>query len=468
MARNIDDMIVPEKRRSIRDIPIPEGRKRVERYSTAPSDHAPIHQNPPHTFEDITPPPQTPPTPISQAREVFNKPFQPIAPKKKRSKGLWIAAGVSVVIMIFAILSLFGGATLAYVPKSSPVSFGTASTSTETFRAFKSGNAEENLLYSVVKFSKDKSLSVPVTGEAEVSRKASGTIVVYNNFSSEPQRLIENTRFESPDGLIYRIQDAITIPGRQTVSGAVQPGSIEVMVYADAGGEEYNIGLVDFTVPGLANTPRATSVYARSKTPMTGGFVGMEKSMSEEDRVRARISLETALREELALETREQVPEEFVLFPELSSVTFEELPQTVSEVPDNVNLNLRAHFSGIIFKAVDFATFLSRDKINLSPNESVMFQDIESLNVSFGDISSPDLLLVEEIDFSVSGQGTAVWLTDETQLMSDILGRSKDEIPDILSNYPTIVSASTTISPFWKMSYPDDAKSVTIKKLPVQ
>jgi len=358
---------------------------------------------------------------------------------------------------------------LAYVPKSVVVSFGTTGTSTaESFRALKSGNSEENLLYSVVKFSKDKSLSVPVTGEAEVSRKASGTIVVYNNFSTESQRLIENTRFESPNGLIYRIKDAIVIPGQRTVSGVIQPGSIEVMVYADEGGERYNIGLVDFTVPGLANTSRSASIYARSKTPMTGGFVGMEKSMSEEERVRTRISLEASLREELAVETGAQVPEDFVLFPELSSVTFEELPQTESDVPGNINVNLRGHFSGIIFKAVDFSTYLSRDKINLSPSESVLFEDLESLDVSFGEISSPDLLLVEEIDFTVSGDATAVWQTDESQLMSDILGRKKSDIPEILSSYPTIVSAEATISPFWKTSYPSDAKDVTIKKLPVQ
>jgi hypothetical protein len=197
--------------------------------------------------------------------------------------------------------------------------------------------------------------------------------------------------------------------------------------------------------------------------------VGLEKSMSEEERVRARISLENALREELAVETSEQVPAEFVLFPELSSITFEELPQTESDTPGNVNMNLRGHFSGIIFKAVDFSTYLSRDKINLSPSETVLFENIiESLSVSFGEISSPDLLLVEEIDFNVSGQTTAVWQTDESQLMSDILGKHKNDIPEILKNYPTIVSASTTISPFWKTSYPSNAKSVTIKKLPVQ
>ena len=52
------------------------------------------------------------------------------------------------------------------------------------------------------------------SGEPKAKLKSSGKIIVYNNFSSEPQRLIIRTRFESPEGLVYRIPESIVVPGK--------------------------------------------------------------------------------------------------------------------------------------------------------------------------------------------------------------------------------------------------------------
>ena len=89
-------------------------------------------------------------------------------------------------------------------------------------------------------------------------------------------------------------------------------------------------GLSDFTLPGRAGTPRFSTIYARSKTGMSGGFVGVEKTVSESDEAQAKSQLEAALRSELISDSIAQVPEDFVLIPALSTVTFEILPQTAS------------------------------------------------------------------------------------------------------------------------------------------
>jgi len=93
---------------------------------------------------------------------------------------------------------------------------------------------------------------VQSTSEDTVKEKASGQITVFNDFNENTQRLIKNTRFETSEGLIYRIQNSVVVPG-QTVdsSGKTVPGSIVVTVYSDQPGEKYNIGLTDFTIPGF-------------------------------------------------------------------------------------------------------------------------------------------------------------------------------------------------------------------------
>ncbi len=441
MPKNIEDMIVPEKRRSIRDIPIPEGRK-----NNSSGKHG-----------------------VSPAGE-FNFTASPnnsgIFQEEKRSskvsrKRVWMATGASILVLIFAVLSIFNGATLAYIPKSVAVSF-----NNDIYTAEKTG--EGKLLYSVVKLSKDKGLSVPASGEEEISRKASGTIVVYNDASSEPQRLIATTRFETSSGLVYRIPNAITIPGKKTISGTTRPGSIETIVYADEAGDKYNIGLTDFTVPGLAGTDRFSTIYARSKSGMSGGFVGVEKTVSDQDQARARTELETALKNELILEAKAQVPEDFILFPTLSSVTFEDLPQTDSTNKNSVITNVRGNLYGIMFKKSDLSTHLALNKTTLATGELVDITTLGSLDLSFAGIVPSDLLLSNKISFSVTGEAVIVWRTDEVALKTDLMGKHKREISSILNNYPTVASATATIRPFWKNSFPNDGARISMKKLPAK
>ena len=441
MPKNIEDIIVPERKRSIRDIPIPEGRRNNGRYA------APVS-------------PKEYSTPVVAPDNLdihsTDRRFRRIS-----RKGMWLAAGGAILVLIFAVLSLFNGATLTYVPKSATLSF-----NNDIYTAMKAGEGE--LLYSVVKLSKDKGLEVSASGEKEVSRKASGMIVIYNNASTETQRLVENTRFETPNGLVYRIPAAIVIPGRKTVSGVTQPGSIETIVYADEAGEKYNIGLTDFTLPGLKGSARFSTIYARSKTEMSGGFVGMEKVVQSQDELRVKAQLETVLRDELAVETKAQVPEDFILLPALSSVTFEDLPQTEAPSQDRVMINRRANLFGVMFKKSDLSNHLASKKITLALGESVDILALDSLSFSFTDARPADLLISDKIRFSVTGQTRTVWQTDEVALKTDLIGKHKRELSSILNNYPTIVSATATIRPFWKSSFPKDSAEISIKQLPVK
>ncbi|PIP55703.1 MAG: hypothetical protein CO183_02380 [Candidatus Zambryskibacteria bacterium CG_4_9_14_3_um_filter_42_9] len=437
MTKNIEDIIIPERKRSIRDIPIPERRKKQES-----PDHQFLHKEnyPPEPQEDLN---------AYHQNNKNNSPF----PQKR----LWlIVTAVSTLVIIFALLLIFNGATLTYVPKSSAISF-----NEDVYTASKT--SDKGLLYSIVKLSVDKGVEVPASGEVEVVRKASGVIIIYNN-NNASQRLRATTRFETPDGKIYQIEDSIIVPGRSIVGGKEQPGTLEVRVLAENYGEDFNIGLSDFTLPGLQGTSLFSTIYARSKTEMTGGFVGTEKIASEQDRRQAKIELDALLREELISEARAQVPEDFIMFPSLSSVTFDDLPQTQSQSEDTTMINMRGNLSGLMFKRSDLSNQLSLNKITVNPGESVTIPELKSLELTFVGILSVDLLLPNEIEFTVTGDATAVWQTDEVALKADLIGKHKKDIPSILKNYPTVLSATVTIRPFWKSSFPRDGSRITIKK----
>jgi len=99
-----------------------------------------------------------------------------------------------------------------------------------------------------------------------LASRAYGTMTIFND-TDIPQRFIRNTRFESPNGKIFRIPQSVTIPAK---TGNV-PGSITSTVFADTTGPEYNIPPTNFTVPGFKGTDRYNLFYGRSYQPMSGG-----------------------------------------------------------------------------------------------------------------------------------------------------------------------------------------------------
>ena len=105
--------------------------------------------------------------------------------------------------------------------------------------------------------------------------------MIYNKYSAEAQIFVKDTRFETPEGKIYRIDRAVTVPGMKNSGGQTVAGSVEATVYADKSGSEYNIGFSDFTIPGLKGGLKYEKFYARSKTPMTGGMKGTVPDISE-------------------------------------------------------------------------------------------------------------------------------------------------------------------------------------------
>src|SRR3989338_10880478 len=104
MPKKIEDIIVPERRRSIRDIPIPERRGNNNKY------HPPV---PPR--DNLS---------ALQIEKNYSLPPHPVTEQGwRKRKNVWMATGFALLVLIFAVFSIFNGATLAYVPKSSALSF---------------------------------------------------------------------------------------------------------------------------------------------------------------------------------------------------------------------------------------------------------------------------------------------------------------------------------------------------------
>ncbi len=372
-----------------------------------------------------------------------------------KSFGIWFVAFLAVLFLFFSFTILFSGSKVVVTQKTESLSFET------NFQAVKGGDGS-TLSFDTLSISDTSSRSVASSGEEFVETKASGTIVVYNEYSSSPQKLIENTRFESPTGLIYRIKDPITVPGFKTdSSGKKIPGSMEVVVYADKEGSEYNISQVDFTIPGLKGTPQYESFYARSKTDMTGGFVGAIKKVAQEDRASAVSAMQAELREKLIKSLTLQLPEGYVLYDGAMDFDFEsQLDKTLSD--DKAELVEKGTVHAIVFNTQELSQEIARvqlDDYNGLPVEGV---GIESLLFVLQNKESATISSLETIDFSLKGSTVLVWTFDENALKEDLVNKRKRDMDWVLNDYPSITNVKIVMRPFWKRNFPDNAKDIKI------
>ncbi|NQV93386.1 hypothetical protein HQ403_02705 [Candidatus Kaiserbacteria bacterium] len=424
MKRSIDDIILPEDRdrRSIRKVSV---------------DRSPRRKRP----------------------ELVQEVEQDLPPRPPRSRrassrlGLWIISIVSLLVLVFGFSFLFSGAKLVVTPKQRTVLVDAE------FKAFKNPKVNE-LGYEIITIEREGTQDVTASGEEFVKEKSSGTIVVYNNYSTANQRLIKNTRFETPEGLIYRINESITVPGKQKENGVTVPGSIEVTVYADEVGEAYNIGLTDFTIPGFEGDPRYDDFYARSKTNMFGGFEGQKKVVSEADETKARDEIKEKLKTQLLKDVFSQKPEGFEIYEDGVFITFASLPD--GENGDRVAVKEKAVLYGVLFERTKFAQFVAQNTIAGFEGGEVEILDPNTLTFSVLGKDQTEPWINEEFLFKLGGNAHIVWDFESDQLKNDLSGKSKDALQTVLTGYPSIDEAQIVLRPFWRQTFPDNIKDIKI------
>ena len=417
-------------RRSIRDIPIPTGASArrsptEEKASNATNDDGALDSH------------------------------IPKSPKMNMQKTvLWGIVFVSVITLVFAISSLFNGATVTITPKQQQV------TLNHTLSASKEKNSSD-LTYQIIEISDTASKVVSSDDEEFVEERSSGNIVIYNDHSSASQELVARTRFETPDGKIYRIQEGVTVPGQKIVDGKEVPGQIEVTVYADEVGPEYNVGLTEFTIPGFKGESRFENFSAKSKTPMTGGFNGTRPVVNEDTASQAKIELEELLKERLTNELNGRISGNIII-PENSIFFTSELLPSSKVDADKVEIISRGTLSAVSISTAELAEAIL-EKTGDRPATPVKIDNINDIQVNFSNVENFDIQQTKDISLGVTGVANIVWIIDEEQIKNDLSGQNKKNVQEILSKYEAVDKGRAVVRPFWKRTFPSNVSKIKVK-----
>jgi len=311
------------------------------------------------------------------------------------------------------------------------------------------------------------------SGKVSKTERARGQIRVYNAYSDSPQVLIVNTRFISADGKLFRSVERVTIPGgKYDEKGKLVPGLLDINVIAAEPGEEYNIGLSTFSIPGFAGTPKYTAFYGKSFSAMTGGYRGEAPQVTQTDLDKAKDALIKKLFEEGNTALKNKAPLDFVLLDEALSQKIIEIEPSVSvgSETQTFKLGAKANLKVLSFRKSDLENFAKEFIVSQMPQDEILAEegfwskkktqeDSLKINYKFYSIDWQLKKMILDLDFSAKIYPDI----NENVLKKAILGKSLKETQILLTNQPYVEKSEVKLWPFWVKKIPQDKNKIKIK-----
>lgn len=325
-------------------------------------------------------------------------------------------------------------------------------------------NGENAIPLKVIEREHQITLPYELEGQGEViGKKARGKVVIYNEYSSESQTLISTTRLEAEGGKIFRIVKNVVIPGASNVGGQLKPGAIEAEIIADQAGGEYNIEATRFSIPGFKGGPKFEKFYATSDLPTTGGSgdgqIG-ERKILQKDLDDAKLKAEKMFKEKAEEMINENISDGEIALPQAQKI---EIIKSSSSAKLG---NLTESFDWIVIGTVKAFVF-EKDEVTKIVLDSVKSEQGQFKNeiskIDYGS-TEPDFDALN-MNLKVYAEIISVPVINSEKIKQELLGKSDNQIAEILRKYPSIKNADVEFSPSFITRIPQYSSRVSVEVL---
>ncbi len=335
----------------------------------------------------------------------------------------------------------------------------------KAFIAAKGADASVDFELMIVSMEDYKEITLSETDD--VSYKAKGEVTFFNEFSTKAQTIAKNSYISDAAGKVYLTDKAITIPGYKTVGGKIVPGEMAVTVTSFLAGSQYNNTETDYKINAYKGTAKATKMYAKLKTPITGGAEGVVYTLGDREKEIIKTNAETIFRNNLMKKVEAEVPPGYVLYNEASQFLYDTNSEEMFNQP-NARVMIKGTMSSIILHKEDLSKVLINNllpKISEKEIKEISITDVSKLKFAFteeGRLITKDM---NSIGFTLTGSIEAVWSPDLAQLKEQIKGAHKNNLVEIFKADPGIVSATAKIFPPWYSYLPEDVSKIKVNMM---
>lgn len=381
--------------------------------------------------------------------------------KKKLRKKFFLLRGVIFFSILFIVLIVFGffffqKAVIDIWPQ---IFFLTLEEKITVDLSLKTPDFEKRIFSGEV-FENQESISREFSASGRVLKKekAKGTLTVYNEDTLTHSFV--PSRFVSADGKLFWSTGKIKIPGAIYEKGKLVAGKIDIEVVAAEPGPDYNIGPTTFALPALAGGPLYTTIYAKSFSAMTNGFIGEIPQVIQEDLDKAK----NILTEEAKSKSREMLKKNispgFTLIEE--TISQEVLESLSSMEPgaegESFNFQVKVGSKAIGFIQSEIESFVEKI-VGLNIEEGRKVQE-DTLEINYF-LESSDLES-GKINLRLEIKAKTYFDIDKDGIKKALLGKGFDEGKLFLENLQGVERIEVRFWPFLKRRIPQDMEKVEI------
>ncbi len=399
-----------------------------------------------------------------------------LSPGKKRWVVTFLLASAAIFFVIVYVA--LPGATVSIEPSSDVV------TKTVNVIFIPQPDDERELKAYPVETDVNVTVTHSASGAVNNGTNSSGTITIVNKSGTE-RTLIATTRFQTEDGIVFRIQNDVTVPSGTEAA----PATVDVAVVADTVdangspvGVRGNVDPTNFFLPGLKEDSRAT-LYGQSSVAMSGGTSEIVMHITEDDLKAAQVELENQLKDMALADLRKEILSEgnsvgstLKLLEDSETLSFGSpnisLPYNlVGQEQDSFEVTGSVHLSGVGYDSEGLYSILKTEIVSVqTPGKQLVSIDRDSISLQVLNADpandtykvTAQIQGVEEYQIDPDLEGGAEL---SKKIKEHIAGKTIQEAEDYIQNLPEVNSVTVSVWPVWSPTIPSLPDNIKIKSL---
>ncbi len=298
------------------------------------------------------------------------------------------------------------------------------------------------------------------TGNKIGGSKATVKLKIYNNYSTSPQILVADTRFQSESGKIFRLDSRIVVPSAKIDNqNKLTAVYLETMATADEAGDSYNIPAGKFTIPGFKDPKKLEGFYAISDSVASGGSLGGLKSVTSDDLKNAETKVGKDLLNSLDNDLKAKIPADYKILEGAKNYKMQQIESTakVDQVAEKFTVTMSGEARVIAFKESDLLALI---KIQLQ-------KQVDTSTDIYGE---PTLeYTISKADFTkggLTGQIKANWssrpLINGQDIIANLRGKTINAAKTYLESIPNMNKTSVKLWPGYIQKIPVNEQKIRV------